>query len=490
MSPTFVRRCRAPLALGVAIALSLPWAAQAQSTPKSTAGISAREQQLEQRVDQLQQEVAELKAMIQQQQAAATQTAQQAQATATQAATTAQATSTKVEAAAPGSGKPVFSTAPGLSVALHGFIDATAFSQNKSFVYGNGQNAEYPAATAGNRGSLSGVDVRNTRFWLDFSGTKLAGDWIGGGRIEMDFFGGYNGSGAYSQQQPIPRLRQAYMDLINPDSGTTIRIGQQWDLLFPLDNVTASLSHVAFPLGFGTGMIGWRFPGVVWMQDLNHGSTGGIRWRLDVGAFSGSWNGPDGAVNNTNYLTAGNAGFRPQIEARLHAQGKNWLAYAVAHYSTVDLRGVNGTAATPVRSDVKSVGYEVGGQWKPGPWVFRANAYTGKGLGQVFGDLSQFGDIKDTGGYLQAGYNFTPNWNLSGVYAASKPNKQDVIRWMGNGSTGLLRSRQNGVELTYAAGNYELGLEWLYGWLDSTTNGTSTKTTSGNQVSLSAMYHF
>jgi hypothetical protein len=489
MIPSNERRRVRAIALGIACVLGLPLAAQAQDTAKGTTRISTREQRLEQRVDQLQQEVAELKAMIQQQQATTTQaaqTAQQAQATATQAATTAQATSTRVEAAAP-SGKPVFSSAPGVSVALHGFIGASAFSQNKSFAYGNGTNAEYPLSGA--KGSLSGVDVRNTRFWLDFSGAKLAGDWIGGGRIEMDFFGGYNGTGAYSQQQPTPRLRQAYMDIANPDTGSTVRIGQQWELLFPLDNVTASLSHIAFPLGFGTGMIGWRFPGIVWMQELNHGSTG-TRWRLDLGAFEGSWNGPDGAVNNTNYLTAGNAGFRPQIEARLHAQGKDWLAYAVAHYSRVDLRGVGGTAPTPVKSDIKSTAYELGGQWKPGPWVFRANAYTGRGIGQLFGDLSQFGDIKDTGGYLQAGYSFTPHWILNALYATSKPDSDDVIRWMGNGSTGLLRSRQAGLNLEYTAGAYELGIEWLYGKLDTTSDGTDRKTTSGNQVSLSGLYHF
>ena len=162
----------------------------------------------------------------------------------------------------------------------------------------------------------------------------------------------------------------------------------------------------------------------------------------------------------------------------------------MAHYSEVDLRGVAGTAPTPVQSSVKSVGYELGGQWKPGPWVFRANAYTGKGLGEVFGDLSQFGDIKDTGGYLQAGYNFTPNWSLNALYATSKLDRDDVVRWMGNGATGLLRGRQTGLNLDYAAGNYELGLEWLYGWIDSTTNGTNTKTSSGNQVSVSALYHF
>lgn len=475
MSPTRIRRCRRPLALGMACALALPWAAQAQTGTPAAGTVSAREQQLEQRVDQLEQELTQLKAMIQaQKQQAASQPAQPAPAQ-------------PVAAAPAAASKPVFTTAPGVSVALDGFISATAFSQSKSFVYGNGQNAEYPVA--GSTGTLSGMDVRNTRFWLDFSGAKLTGDWVGGGRIEMDFFGGFNGVGPYSQQQPTPRLRQAYMDLTNPDTGSTIRIGQQWELLFPLDNVTASLAHIAFPLGFGSGMIGWRFPGVVWMQDLNHGSEG-TKWRLDLGAFEGSWNGPDGAVNNTNYLTAGNAGFRPQLEARLHAQGKNWLAYAVAHYSEVNLKGVNGATPTPVRPSVKSVGYELGGQWKPGPWVFRANAYTGKGLGEVFGDLSQFGDIKNTGGYLQAGYSFTPNWSLNALYAASKLNRNDVVRWMGNGATGLLRSRQTGLNLDYAAGSYELGVEWLYGWLDSTSNGANTKTTSGNQVSVSALYHF
>ena len=89
------------------------------------------------------------------------------------------------------------------------------------------------------------------------------------------------------------------------------------------------------------------------MQDLNHGTTG-PQWRLDVGAFEGSWSGPG---NNVNFLTAGNAGFRPQVEARLHVQDKTWLAYAAAHYSEVDLRGVGGDAPTPIQSKVKSTGF-------------------------------------------------------------------------------------------------------------------------------------
>jgi len=379
--------------------------------------------------------------------------------------------------------EPAFSSAPGVSVSLNGFVSATAFSQSKSFVFGNGQNAEFPDPSS--KGRLSGFDVRNTRFWLDFKGSKFTDNWSGSGHIEMDFFGGFNGTGAYSQQQPIPRLRQAYMDLNNVQTGSTVRIGQQWDLMFPLDNVTTSLSHIAFPLGLGVGMIGWRFPGAVWMQDLNHGSSG-PKWRLDLGAFEGSWSGPG---DNVNYLTAGNPGFRPQLEARLHVQDKSWLAYAVVHYSKIDLKGVGGTAATPIKSSIDSEGFELGGNWNPGPWMFKANAYTGKGLGEIFGDLVQFGDISETGGYLQAGYKFTPNWSTNVFYAYSKSDRSDVVRWLGNGSAGRLKNRQGAMSLLYSAGAYDFGLEWIYDKLD-TTNGLTTKTTSGNEVNLSALYHF
>lgn len=379
-----------------------------------------------------------------------------------------------------------FSSAPGLSVALHGFISATAFSQDKSFFFGNGQNTEFPVP--GSHGRSTGFDVRNTRFWLDFEGAKFNENWAGGGRIEMDFFGGFNGSGPYSLSQPTPRLRQAYMDLTNASNGTTVRVGQQWDLLFPLDNVPTSLTHVAFPLGWGTGMIGWRFPGVVVMQDLNNGADG-PKWRLDLGAFGGSWNGPG---DNVNYLTAGNAGFRPQLQARLHVEDKSWLAYFVGHYAQIDLRGVDGTAATPIATRIDSQGFEVGGNWHPGNWMFKGNLYTGKGLGQVFGGLIQFGDIQETGGYLQAGYTFTPNWSANAFYAFSKPKRSDVVEWLGRGSVGRLRNTQAALNLIYTSGAYQIGVEYLYSKLDSTSAAASdaTTTTKGSQLSLSAKYDF
>jgi hypothetical protein len=394
-----------------------------------------------------------------------------------------QAQESKTIAAA--SAKPTFSSSPGVSVALHGFIDATAFTQSKNFTFGNGQNAEYPIP--GSSGRLSGVDVRNTRFWLDLTGGKIAGNWIGGGHLEMDFFGGNNGTGPYSQEQPLPRLRQAYMTLDNPETGSSFKIGQMWDLIFPLDDLPVSLSHIAFPLGYGTGLIGWRFPGITFSQDLNHGSTGPL-WRLDLGAFEGTWSGPG---NPVNYLSAGNAGFRPQLEARLHVeQPKEWMLFAAAHWSQINLAGVGNSTPTPIKREFDSTAFELGGQWTPGPWTFKGAAYTGRGIGQIFGDLSQFGDIKDTGAYVMGGYKFNPNWSANLFYSLSKPNSTDVIRWLGNGATGLLKDRQMAANVLYTVGDYSFALEWIHAILDSTTNGRNRTQTSGNQVNVSAYYKF
>jgi len=481
---------RKAIALSVACALMLPMAAMPdQAHAQSRAKKSTREAQLESRVSQLEQQLAELKAMIQEQKTATSQATATAQAAQSQAQQTDEKVAKVEKTVAAVPAKPTFTSAPGVSVALHGFINANAFSQSKAFTYGNGANAEYPIPGQGGRvnDSLSGVDIRNTRFWLDFTGAKFNENWAGSGRIEMDFFGGFNGTGPYSQQQPTPRLRQAYMDLANASTGTTFRIGQMWDLMFPLEYVPQSLSHIAFPLGYGTGMIGWRYPGIMVMQELNHGSEG-VKWRFDLGVFEGSWNGPG---LTTNYLTAGNAGFKPQVEARITAKGSNWQVFGSTHYSKLDLHGVDGQTVTPIKSNIKSTAYEVGGMWMPGNFIVKGAVYTGTAIAQIFGDLSQFGDIKDKGGFLQVGYKFTPNWSLYGTLAASKPNENDVLRWRAANAPGLLKNRQQALSLQYTAGAYDFSVEWLHSNLDSTTaNGLGRQKTSANEVTLNGNYRF
>lgn len=375
----------------------------------------------------------------------------------------------------------------GPTVSFHAIVSTSAFWQNQDFTFGNGQNGEWPLPNAGANHDLSGFDARNTRVWLDVNGMPVADGWSGSAHIEADFFGGFNGTGSYSAQQETPRLRQAFMKVSNGD--TSFTIGQQFDLLFPIDAAPTSITHIAFPLGFGTGLIGWRFPGVVFSQNLNQASADSMNWRLDVGAFSGSWNGPG---STTNFDTAANVNFRPQIEARLHAQEGDWLGFLVGHYSTLDLSGVGGNAPTPITNQFTSSAVELGTAWHPGAWSLLAEAYSGKGLGQVWGALTQFGDIREHGGYVQGGYKFTRNWGLYASYATGRPNAGDVTAWIGQGSNGLLKNEQAALDLIFSQGPLSVGAEFLRSRLDSTAAATAPTvlTTFGNQLSLGATYSF
>ena len=107
-------------------------------------------------------------------------------------------------------------------------------------------------------------------------------------------------------------------------------LGQAWTPLF--GNVPVSLSHIAFPLGYGSaGDVGWRFPGIYMYYKFDSNSSTHVG--LDAAVFEGSWSGPG---NNVNFGTAGNSG-TPQFEVRLNlnskiSEGTDFKAYVVGHY--------------------------------------------------------------------------------------------------------------------------------------------------------------
>jgi len=279
---------------------------------------------------------------------------------------------------------------------FHGFIDATAFLQNQNVTFGNGQNAEFPnpPQTHSNRWFLDG-DVRNTRLTLGFNGPKLDNGIKLNATIEGDFFGGFNGTGGFSNAQEIPRLRLAFIDLVR--NHTTIRIGQGWAPLF--GTVASSYSHIAFPLGYGSaGDIGWRFPGIWLIQDVNP------NMKVTVALLRNTWNAPQDV---TNSQSAGQASRIPQVEGRVDFNGKSgtttWNSYVVGH---VDKKNLNGAGAATTNS-LTGWAVEAGGKVTAGPGVLQGNIYDGKAIGQQFGQLAQFGDIKSAGAWVQAGYNIT-----------------------------------------------------------------------------------
>ena len=399
-------------------------------------------------------------------------------------------------------------TAEGLTI--KGFVIASLYMQDNDFAFSNGQAAQWTTTDRSTDEWIFGGDVRNTRITLAFNGPDAAGMKFGGA-IEADFFGGFNGAGAFSDEQQTPRLRLAYVDVIR--GKTTFRIGQFWSPMF--GNVPASPTHVAFPLGYGTGMPGWRFPGLFIYHDFGGSDT--LKTKLSLAMMRGSWSGPG---NNLNDGSAGEAG-TPQFEARLDLTGKSWSAYLVGHYDSKDCDGANDSfpSACPGTSDdsLDGTAIEFGAKVKFGAFTLAGNIYNGTAIGQQFGHITQFGDISSTGGWVQGSFQFNPNWAAHLFYGLDDPEDDDVIATIPNPVLSAsapttpvstspvaarLKNEQIAASVMYSNGPYVLGVEWLNSSLDgrgkTTSPGAEGPVTvvnpvanwDGNQLSFSVWYKF
>lgn len=375
------------------------------------------------------------------------------------------------------------------TLTIKGFISATVFTQDNQFTFGNGQNAEWPTPPQGTVDRwFEGGDVRNTRLTLVFDGPKVGSDWKVGATLELDFFGGFNGTGGFANSQPVPRLRLGFADITN--GSTTIRIGQQWAPLF--GNVAVSLSHIAFPLGYGSGDVGWRFPGIFVYQTLTP-KDAPVNADMALAVMQGSWNTPGSTNDNT---TAGNAS-SPQYEARFNVGGKagkgTWSTYVVGHYDNKDLSGANASAKN---DKLTGSAWEVGAKIQQGPVMVQGNYYAGHSIAQNFGALAQFQNgiaagvdhrdrIFSQGGWGQIGFDFTPNWSLFGFYAMDDPKDNDIKAL---GAAARDKNTMYAGMLRWRTGPYAIGFEYLQSVL--ITGVAPRVRTRGQQIALSTLFNF
>ena len=362
-------------------------------------------------------------------------------------------------------------------IKIKGFLNQTVFIQDQAFKFGNGHNAEWvlPPADSQNK-KFYGFDVRNTRLTLTYNGPEITKGWKLGGVLEMDFFGGQVGSSSFAPQMPVPRLRLAYTDFVH--NNLRIRMGQAWTPMF--GNVPVSVSHIAFPLGYGSaGFVGWRFPGIYIYQGLNSKEST-VKMRFDVAMFANSWTGTGG---NTNFMNAGNLGM-PQFEVKMNFSGKLWSAYVVGHYdkknlTTVDSENDNNLTGTAL---------EFGAKLQIKGFIVQGNLYSGKNIGQQLGAITQFqntnNDLRSLGGWIQIGYVLNKKLGIYGFFGKEKVNHNDVV---------TLELQRTGHTLTnfmidYKLGQVTLGAEWLHSNLEYYDG--EDKTANGNQYSFSCLYKF
>lgn len=361
---------------------------------------------------------------------------------------------------------------------VSGFIGATVFAQDQAFGFGNGQSALWsmPHAASSNGGVLGG-DIRNTRVRLDLTGEGALG-FRPSAVVEADFFGGFNGAGAFSDEQPLPRLRLAHIDLVR--GRTTLRLGQAWTPI--VGHIPVSTSRIAFPLGLGSaGLIGWRQPGIFLLHGFD--APAGLHAKAHVGVFRGSWEGP--AADVLNHASAGEAG-HPQVEGRLELSGTAASLYVAGHYDRKDLGGAG--PDTEGLGTLTGTAIELGVRADAGAWTVHGNAYRGRAIGQQMGQGVQFGDIGSVGGWLQAGYRAGAGASVWAFLGIEDPSDDDALSEIAGNVR--LRNVLAAVSLEYRLGDVTAGLEWIRADTRWGEAASQPWTTRSNQVALSMVYRF
>ena len=404
---------------------------------------------------------------------------------------------------------------------MHGFVGGTVYAQDSGnagvFPSGGGQGLYMTSAVQPkqDRLILSG-DVRQSRFNFSVAGPKVFGGATPKGVLEIDFFNGW-GSGAYGDISLTPRMRLAYAEL--NWGAHRLQFGQQNDLIFAMAPV--SLAHIAFPLGYGTGNIGWRRPGVFGFHTFGNvankdGWKAEFAWEVgranwnDSGA-PGALTDPQGGTiaNPTNGIgqqTVGAAGDRfgnnfaeaagiPAVEARLTLLGGQYFtAFVTGHYHKVDRSGADAppTTTAGISSDLDVVAGSAGLKLALGPVTVAGTGFVGKNLGPLIGALIQFqpataGDVHEYGAWGQLGLNFTKELSIWGFAGVEAPNRQDA---RAAGFTRLQNVTTSGL-LQYRDGGFAVGLEVVHFHTTvAPAAGFADTAIDGNQVLFTGLYFF
>ncbi len=364
---------------------------------------------------------------------------------------------------------------------FHGFVGGSVFQESGALSSGGGEGAWVATSPklATDKDNFGG-DVRQTRLNFSLTGAQPFEGATPRAFAEIDFFGG-NTAGAFGDVSIAPRLRVAYAELKLAKTGSMVRVGQDHDLILGIV-LPATVGHVAYPVSYQAGTIGWRRPGLAVYQTLPVGDM-----KLEIAAAVGrsQW-------DATNTTASGPGSNLPAFQARVKLQGKIFEAFVAAHYNRTDVTGVGVGGGN---SSIATQAITAGGRVSYMDVTLAGAAYTGKNLGPLAGNLLQVqpqaaltlpggpAEIDEIGGWAQLGYNITPTisaWALAGF---ANPDDADLVK------ATLTRSRNvtaSGM-LRYQSKGYAAGLEYT---MFRTSYTNLADPVEANQLMLSGMYFF
>jgi hypothetical protein len=383
---------------------------------------------------------------------------------------------------------------PAFTFAMKGFVSMSAVYQNGAYFLSEGQHALAAAQPNDppDKNSLT-FDVRQSRFNFSVKGPQVLFGATPSAVLEFDWFQGFGG-GNFGDASLLPRMRLAYSEL--NWGNHRLQLGQQNDLIFAM--APTSLSHIAFPLAYFTGNLGWRRPGIFGFHVFEVAKDVKVEgaWEVarstwaDVGTCPvtdvdpntagnqacGSSNGIGAAsVNNTNGISLGEASSAPAVEGRVtFMYGKMLSAFVAGHWNQVDLSGMgSGQAPAPFNPTVKSIAvtsYNAGAklvldQLKPATITVQGAGFVGQNVSPLIGDFISFRlgsaqnpDVQTVGYWAQAGV-AVDKLSLWGLYGNQKPDKTDKGR--GSSVNDRIENTTMNVILMYRDGGYGISAEWI-----------------------------
>jgi len=411
---------------------------------------------------------------------------------------------------------------PAFEFAFHGFIGGTLYYQDSPTGLSGGQQALFAQPYALGQSNYTqdkpvfAGDVRQTRLNFSIKGPEVMGA-IPKGVVEVDFFGALQVGGpganvaactnatctatttvntysynAFGEQSVMPRLRFAYAELAWEN--TTIWMGQQNNLLFA--SAPTSDAHIAFPLGYATGNIGWRNPGFFIFQRFGS-SDMKSELALEVGAATWTFAG----VNATTapggfFTTAGSSSGLPAVELRYKLTSKAFSFWVGGHWNALDLNGPN-VLASPTSNRTVLAG--AGGMTlNLGPLTLYGTGWYGKNTGGLLGNLVQFNltnaavgdtytDLFGWGVTGQVGLNFTKELSLWYLIGSGQ-----LINWAEARRYGYARlaNVDNSAMLRYRVGGFSWSFEWVNFFTTNRLNVAGNYAVRANQYGFTGQYYF
>lgn len=334
--------------------------------------------------------------------------------------------------------KPLWSN---LDIQLYGYIKADAAWDSSRVTTGNYIVYVDPGGEDDDEFNLT---ARQTRLGLKINGPDM-GSAKTSGLVEGDFYGAGG-----TENKATFRMRHAYMVLDWPEADLSLLAGQTWDVIAPLWPDTLN-----FTILWDAGNTGYRHPQVRITKGI--ALSDGVDLKL-AGAISRTISDMEETVGMDR--PGENAGF-PTLQGRA---GLTFPWFGVSP-TTIGLSAHYGEEEYPGHSDVESWSVNVDVLQPVNGWLsVKGEAFVGENLDDYFGGIGQgvvdptpttFRAIGSRGGWAQATMKPCKDWRFNAGFGIDDVDNSDLA-----GTQNRARNRAVFTNAIYAINKQtDVGLE-------------------------------